>query len=473
MIFSSYEFLLFFAVVFTAYWLIPTTRPRHLLLWVASCYFYMSWNPWFILLIGLTAGIDWAVALRLEGTSDVRARKAFLTLSIVSNLLLLGVFKYANFFVENVSWLLSHLGFRVDPVILNIILPVGISFFTFQSMSYTIDVYRREIPARRSFFDFSLFVIFFPQLVAGPIVRARDFLPQLAPRKVLNATSLASGARVFAQGYFKKSFISDRISPHADAVFADPSAHASGAIWLGVVLYAIQIYCDFSGYSDMAIGCARTFGFELCENFHMPYFATNITEFWRRWHISLSTWLRDYLYIPLGGNRGTALYQRRNLMLTMLLGGLWHGASWNFVIWGGLHGIYLVVHKAFVSWRGFPGKLPNTFANKIGAVASGLFTFLLVCVTWVFFRAQTLEAAGIMLRKMFAWTNVGAMIQNPWLYVVIAFVLVAHILATFVRLGRVWRRTPLFFKTMAWTAFAVTVVLFTPLDPQPFIYFQF
>jgi alginate O-acetyltransferase complex protein AlgI len=257
-------------------------------------------------------------------------------------------------------------------------------------------------------------------------------------------------------------------------MFADPGSYSTQGVWMGVVLYAIQIYCDFSGYTDMALGCARALGFGLTKNFHMPYFATNITEFWRRWHISLSVWLRDYLYVPLGGNRGSTLFQRRNLMLTMLLGGLWHGASWNFVIWGGLHGLYLVVHKAFVTWRGGTREtLPKTAANKVGAAISCAFTFGLVCVTWVFFRAQTLEAAGVILKKMFLWTELGAAIANPWLFVVIAVVLAAHIVATFFHPSRIWHRTPLVLKSAAWTAFVVTVALFTPFDPQPFIYFQF
>lgn len=472
MIFSSFEFLFFFAVIFAAYWALPRMGMRHLFLLVGSYYFYMSWNPLFISLIILSTLVDYGVGRLLEHENRPRRRKTYLIASCTTNLGLLGVFKYANFFVENAAASLRAVGLDVDPVVLNIILPVGISFYTFQTMSYTIDVYRRVIPTERSFIDFALFVAFFPQLVAGPIVRARDFIPQLKSKRRMRVEDLTVGLRIFAQGYFKKCFISDRISPFADRVFANPTGYDTGGVWLGVVLYAVQIYCDFSGYSDMAIGCARTLGFELPVNFRMPYFSRNITEFWRRWHISLSTWLRDYLYIPLGGNRGSKWFQRRNLMLTMLLGGLWHGASWNFVVWGGLHGLYLGVHKWFVERVGGPGHQPSGARALVGGIVSGLLTFVLVCVTWVFFRAQTFEIAGIMIQKMFLFTG-GVGDVSPWLFAVIGVVLLAHIAAVTLDLDRLWRRTPLFLKTVACATFLLLVVLFTPFDPQPFIYFQF
>ncbi len=473
MIFSSFEFLIFFVIVSAIFWALRPMKWRHVLLLTASYYFYMSWNPYFISLIIISTMVDYTVGRLLEHCDDPRRRKLLLTLSVVVNLTLLGMFKYANFFVDNAIQSLNALGFRADPVLLNIILPVGISFYTFQTMSYTIDVYRGILKPTRSVVDFALFVAFFPQLVAGPIVRAKYFLPQLLTHKRFRSEDLVVGVRIFALGFFKKCFISDRISPFVDEVFADPGPFGSLVIWLAVVLYAIQIYCDFSGYSDMAIGCARMLGFHLPVNFRMPYFAKNITEFWRRWHISLSTWLRDYLYIPLGGNRGSTLFQRRNLMLTMLLGGLWHGASWNFVFWGMLHGVYLVAHKAFVGWRGESEQMPDTPRKRLGAVISGLFTFYVVCLTWVFFRAESFDVAWTMIGKMVLWSEAGPFEVSPWLYAVIALVLSAHIGASTIQLDRVWSRTPLFLKAVSWTAFVLLVFLFTPFDPQPFIYFQF
>ncbi len=473
MIFSSFEFLVFFIAIYLAFWLLPSRRWRHVLLLGASYYFYMSWNPYFISLIIISTVVDYTVGRALKHCEARKRRKVLLTSSVVVNLSILGIFKYANFFVDNVVDSLNALGFHADPVALGIILPVGISFYTFQTMSYTIDVYRGILKPSDSFVEFALFVAFFPQLVAGPIVRARYFLPQLLTHKRFNREDLAAGLRIFALGFFKKCFISDRISPFVDEVFANPDPVNSAGIWLAVVLYAIQIYCDFSGYSDMAIGCAKMLGFRLPENFRMPYFAKNITDFWRRWHISLSTWLRDYLYIPLGGNHGSMLFQRRNLLLTMLLGGLWHGASWNFVFWGMLHGLYLVIHKAFVAWRGDPDEKPATVWNRLLGVLSGLFTFYVVCLTWVFFRAQTFDVAWHMIGKMLFLTDVGQVAVNPWLYGVIGIVLAAHITASVLDLGKVWIRTPIAFKAMTWTAFALLVFLFTPFDPQPFVYFQF
>ncbi len=479
MIFSSVEFLVFFALVLTVHWAVLSLFPlafrekaRHYFLLAASFYFYMSWNAKFIILILISTFIDYLAAVYIQKTSGNARRRIALIVSLSCNLGLLGYFKYANFFLDNVNAALAGLG-QPTQFAVNVILPVGVSFFTFQSMSYTIDVYRRKIDAIHSFADFSLYVAFFPQLVAGPIVRAVDFLPQLKVVHYLRDVNVRRGINLFLVGLVKKCLVSDWLSIPADAVFNDPSGFTSTAVWVGVISYALQIYCDFSGYSDMAIGAAALLGYQLPENFNMPYLAANITDFWRRWHISLSTWLRDYLYIPLGGNRGSRLFTHRNLMLTMLLGGLWHGANWTFVVWGGMHGFALIVHKEFV--RLVPQ--PTTIPARALRTAIGIpITFLYVCVAWVFFRAQDFSTAAIMVRKMVQWDAAGVNATPSYFYVLVALVVVSHIV------GVVWwsrledRERPTIFwplHSLVYAAVIFLVILFAPHEAQPFIYFQF
>lgn len=345
MIFSSWLFAAFFLVVFTAYWSLRTRTSRHILLLVASYIFYMTWNPWLVTLIVGSTLLDYSVALGLEKLPTQRHRKLLLTASILGNLGILVLFKYADFFIVSLRTMLESAGIHTNLSTLSLILPVGISFYTFQTLSYTIDVYRREIPATRSLIDFALFVAFFPQLVAGPIVRASDFLPQLATVKRFNWDRLSSATVLFLIGLTKKVLIADNLATLVDPVFAQPERYVTRDLWIAMFCYGGQIFCDFSGYTDMAIAVARAMGFDLCENFRSPYLATSLPDFWRRWHISLSTWLRDYLYIPLGGSRFSRWLTYRNLMITMLLGGLWHGASWTFVVWGAIHGLALAVTK--------------------------------------------------------------------------------------------------------------------------------
>ena len=479
MIFSSVEFFLFFGLVLLVHWgllsLVPPRRregARQAFLLAASYYFYMSWNATFILLILASTLIDFLAALYIHKATTLRWRRFALVVSLFSNLGLLGVFKYANFFLGNLNAGLGALGHDSDFVV-HVILPVGISFFTFQSMSYTIDVYRGKLEPIKSFPDFALYVAFFPQLVAGPIVRAIDFLPQLKVVHYLRDVNVRRGINLFLVGLVKKALISDWLSIPADAVFSDPSGYSSAAVWVGVISYALQIYCDFSGYSDMAIGAAALLGYQLPENFNMPYVAANITDFWRRWHISLSTWLRDYLYISLGGNRGSKLFTYRNLMLTMLLGGLWHGASWTFVVWGGLHGLGLIVHKEFV--RHFPE--PKTSPVRALRTALGIpVTFIFVSFTWVFFRSQDFSSAAVMIRKMVAWDSAGITAPPSYFYVLVALVVFSHLIGL-----RWWRNLenrepsnwlwPL--HSVAYAAAIFLVILFAPHEAQPFIYFQF
>ncbi|MCI0459325.1 MAG: MBOAT family protein [Gemmataceae bacterium] len=358
MLFNTWLFVLFFLAVFLLYLALPRYRWQNYLLLGASYIFYGVWDWRFAALMFATTLVDWWCGLRIAASSRPRTRKAFLLLSLVSNLTALGFFKYYNFFLESLDGLLAPLGATPTGLHLHIVLPVGISFYTFQSISYTVDVYRGDCPTCHSLLDFTLFVSFFPQLVAGPIERARVLLEQVQRQRTFEEARFLSGLGLLFWGFWKKIVLADNLAALADPLFASSaSLHASEA-YLAVVAFAFQIYCDFSAYSDIARGLAKLLGFELMRNFAFPYFALNPSDFWRRWHISLSTWLRDYLYIPLGGSRGSTLLTYRNLCLTMLLGGLWHGASWNFVWWGAFHGAILCGHRLLTFRRAGPVMAP-------------------------------------------------------------------------------------------------------------------
>ncbi|EDP96862.1 MBOAT family O-acyltransferase [Kordia algicida OT-1] len=405
MIFSTSLFLVFFTIVFAVYWFVlgsikdedTKLKARIIFLLLASYYFYMSWNPIFILLILFSTVVDYIAGKKIHQSSSKKQKRLFLIISLVTNLGFLAYFKYVNFFLGTVNDV-AGTNFFVD-----VILPVGISFYTFQSMCYTIDIYYGKMKPSKDFFEFSLYVTFFPQLVAGPIVRAIDFIPQLKVNQRFKDINFQLAANYFLLGLVKKVVIADNIAKFSDPLFANPDQYGTLSSWIGVMSYSIQIYCDFSGYSDMAIGVAALLGFRLMENFNMPYNATNITVFWRKWHISLSTWLRDYLFIPLGGSRvSKKIFYYRNLMLTMLLGGLWHGASWNFVVWGGLHGAALIIHKLYKTKYSDNFKF-SKFGTSLYTVSAWVLTMIFVMVTWVFFRAQTFGDAAQVLQNMFTF----------------------------------------------------------------------
>jgi D-alanyl-lipoteichoic acid acyltransferase DltB (MBOAT superfamily) len=396
MVFNSWVFALFLVIVLALYYLLRL-RGQNLMLLAASLFFYGWWDWRFLGLLLLSTVIDYAAALGMQHyDTRPRLRRLLMLASLVSNLGILAFFKYFNFFTESAVRMLDAIGIPYTPATLQIILPVGISFYTFQTLSYTIDVYRRQLQPTRDPLLFALYVSYFPQLVAGPIERASTLLPALAAPRRVTEQHLASGVGLILVGLVKKIAVADFLAGFVTAAFTSPDAHSSIRLLIAAWAFALQIYGDFSGYSDIARGASRLMGIELMVNFRQPCFAVNITDFWRRWHISLSTWLRDYLYIPLGGSRQGTLRTYANLMTTMLLGGLWHGASWTFVIWGGLHGLYLCAHKLFVQLthrsERKPAALP-VFLRPIVTLASIILTFNLVCLTWVFFRAASLGAA--------------------------------------------------------------------------------
>jgi D-alanyl-lipoteichoic acid acyltransferase DltB (MBOAT superfamily) len=394
MLFNSWEFAVFGLVVFALYAVLAHEWQNWMLL-VASYAFYGAWDWRFLFLLTASALIDYVVGLAIDGTRDRRRQRMFLAVSISANLSILGFFKYYNFFADSLRSLLVAIGVPVGLPALSIVLPLGISFYSFQSMSYGIDVYRGELKATRNLRDYLLFVSFFPHLVAGPIMRATNLLAQVVTPRRITFKGISDGAFLIFWGLFLKVFVADNLARIANPVFASPGPYDGATVLLAVYAFAFQIYGDFAGYSTIARGLGKCFGFELTENFRLPYVSTNPSEFWQRWHISLSTWLRDYLYVPLGGNRGGTLRTFRNLALTMLLGGLWHGAAWRFVVWGGYQGALLIAYRA-ARRRAEPERAPAA-TGTLGWWLQVVVFFQLVCVGWVFFRAPTVGQALQML----------------------------------------------------------------------------
>jgi D-alanyl-lipoteichoic acid acyltransferase DltB (MBOAT superfamily) len=471
MVFNSLEFVVFLPLVLIAYFRLRH-KGQNLMLLVASYVFYGWWDYRFLALLAFTTVIDYAVGLYLGRTDDPKTRKRLLLASIVVNLAVLGFFKYFNFFVDSAGAVLENVGLSPNLPFLRVVLPVGISFYTFQSMSYAFDVYRRRLEPSQSLLDFALYVAYFPQLVAGPIERAQALLPQIThPRRRPTSGQVSSGVLLMLIGLFKKVAIADVMAPIVESAFASPEANSSVALMVGLYAFALQIYGDFSGYTDIARGVSRLMGIELMENFNQPYLSRNITAFWRTWHISLSTWLWDYLYIPLGGNRKGRFVTYRNLMLVMLLGGLWHGAAWTFVIWGGLHGLYLAIHRALGDPvpRGYQGRF-RLRSDLLPALA----TFHLVAFAWIFFRADSLANAITYVQRLFQF-RIAIPDPNSLILVTAAAVAILSI--------DLWQRNSGTHEVMlrwrpAWQGLAyagllLAVVVFSGGPVTPFIYFQF
>lgn len=410
MIFNSIEFLIFFPLVCIFYFLIPN-KYKWILLLMASYYFYMAWKPEYILLILLSTIINYFIALAMDKESIEIKRKKYLYISLVANLGILFIFKYFNFFADSINTIFNIFKVNASLPAVSLLLPMGISFYTFQTLSYTIDVYRGTTKAEKHFGIFALYVTFFPQLVAGPIERSDRLLPQFYEKHNFDYNNVTNGLKRMVWGFFKKIVIADRIAIMVNTIYNNPTNYKGLPLIIATFAFGIQIYCDFSGYSDIAIGTARVMGFRLMENFNRPYFSKYISEFWRRWHISLSSWFRDYLYIPLGGNRVKVLRSYFNLFITFLISGLWHGASWTFIIWGALHGSYLVLEKMLSPLRANLIKITKIdkvpLLHKLTQIIT---TTLLVMFAWIFFRANTISDAIYIIKNLFV--NVGE-ILNP------------------------------------------------------------
>jgi len=465
MLFNTPQFFAFLAVVLILFYASPRSWRKFVLLG-ASYFFYMSWIPKFILLLLALTAIDYTAARWIAATPAQRSRKIALVVSLAANLGLLGYFKYYNFFAANLAHLLHR---PVDSFAASIVLPLGISFHTFQSMSYVVDVYRREQEPIKNPFDYALFISFFPQLVAGPIVRAREFFADLHNWRPPTSDEVQRGLLLLILGLAKKMVMADQFAQIANGYFKDVATQPGMlTAWMGAIAFGLQIYFDFSGYTDMAIGMAALFGFHFPVNFRRPYLASSITDFWRRWHISLSRWLRDYLYIPLGGNRHGRLATYRNLMLTMLLGGLWHGASWNFAIWGGYHGALL--------------SLERMFGRKTKEQESGwtlfyplqaILTFGLVTIGWVFFRAPNLHDSLYVIRQMFSGIE-GRALMRPWIMELAFITLLLAVIEEKkhwfdkIAMGPAWA----YGLVCALLLLCVEMIGFSEA-PVPFVYFQF
>ena len=394
MLFNSLEFIIFFLIFFFSYWFIfnKNIKLQNLLILCSSYFFYAWWDWRFLILIIVSSFTDYLIGIQIENLKNKIYKKRALVLSLFVNLGILLVFKYYNFFIDNFKIVLEKMNLQTNPELINIILPIGISFYTFQTLSYTIDVYNNKISAHRDSISFFAFVAFFPQLVAGPIERAKNLLPQFLIKRKFNYDFAISGCRLILIGLFKKMVIADNISLIVDPIYSNQNDYLGFPILLATIFFAFQIYCDFSGYSDIAIGLARLLGFKLMTNFNTPYFSKSLTDFWRNWHISLSTWFKDYVYIPLGGNRISKKKMHLNILITFLLSGFWHGANWTFLIWGAIHGFGLIIEKNFYF------KLKNNFVLDSLRIFS---TFSIVCLAWIFFRSETFSDSILIFNNLF------------------------------------------------------------------------
>jgi D-alanyl-lipoteichoic acid acyltransferase DltB (MBOAT superfamily) len=474
-LFNSIEFLFFLPAVLAVYYVL-STRAQNAWLLVASYVFYGWWDWRFLGLILLSTVVDYFIGQRIAAADEESTKKRLLAVSITTNLGILGVFKYYGFFVQSFVGVLEAMGVQAHVTTLQIVLPVGISFYTFQTMSYSFDIYRGRIQPTRNFLNFALFVAYFPQLVAGPIERAHHLLPKLEAVRRIKWLDIAVGFELIVIGLFKKVAVADTLGPIVDARFADPSLSSGADLLITTYLFAFQIYGDFSGYSDIARGVSRFFGVDLMRNFNQPYLSQSITEFWRRWHISLSTWLRDYLYIPLGGNREGSFRTYQNLMTTMLLGGLWHGANWTFVVWGGLHGLYLAVHKVLL--RGHRPDIDNTPRLGVAPLIRIIVTFNLVCLTWIFFRAADLATALEILGRIVFWEGGSSQLESIKIGERIIVLVGTMVMLDWLQARRGdhaimlrWHWIP---RATGYAALLLlTLTLGNLTDEVPFIYFQF
>jgi alginate O-acetyltransferase complex protein AlgI len=474
MLFNSYTFLIFFCLVLSIYYTLPSWTGRKIFLLAASYLFYAAWNPPFIILIIFSTLAGWLFARSIDSSIQPSRKRLLLILSLVTNLGLLGFFKYGNFLLDNFTVFINTIGIKYSPAHMDIILPIGISFYTFETISYTLDVYFGKSKASCSLLDYALYLAFFPHLVAGPILRADDFIEQCRAKQPFLVSNLGWGMSLTILGLFEKVVIADgMLAPIVESLYSATGTPNFASAWGGTLAFTGQVFCDFAGYSTCSIGIALCLGFVLPLNFHFPYAAIGFSDFWRRWHISLSTWLRDYLYIPLGGNRHGQARTQLNLMVTMLLGGLWHGAAWTFVLWGGLHGLYLIGERLLTKSLGRYQiwKLPAMQAILM------LFTFVLICFTWVFFRATSLTQATTILTAMLTLSSKSATLLLDSKAILTASGVVATIL------GIHWcckdRQLEDIIGKLPWWAVSGSLALMLyaiatlPGEDRSFIYFQF
>ena len=476
MLFNTYKFFLFFTVVYGLYLKLGHKGQNRMLL-IASYIFYGSWNWRFLSLILISTIIDYYCGIQIERELTKKRSKLFLIISICSNLGILGIFKYYDFFALSFQRLTNIFGWNIEPIFLNLILPVGISFYTFQTMSYTIDIYFKKLKPTKHFFDFALYVAYFPQLVAGPIERAKHLLPQVLKPRIVTLDLFYQGAFLIFWGIFQKAFIADNLAMIVDPVFNGSGPYNGILVLVALYAFAFQIYCDFAGYSNIARGLSKCMGFDIMVNFNLPYFAKNPSDFWRRWHISLSTWLRDYLYIPLGGNKKGKLVTYRNLFITMFLGGVWHGAAMTFVVWGIYHGVLLIIYRLFKPFfEGFD-RLSKFFTRSGWEAIKIVFFFHVVTIGWLFFRANSVGDALEMMHAIifnFTWDsgldigfNLRYFVFFTWILVVVQWFQYKRI-----DLMVVYRAHPIV-RTAFYSLTALLLIVFGVIDGNEFIYFQF
>jgi len=471
-LFNSLHFLIFFPVIVVIYFLL-NHRYRWILLLAASYYFYMCWKPEYIALLLFSTLIDFYSAHYMSKTDNQRKRKLLLLLSLVTNLGMLFGFKYLNFFSASFHEVFQQFNIFRDSPVFHLILPVGISFYTFQSLTYTIDVYLKKMPPIQHVGIFCLYVSFFPQLVAGPIERSQDLLPQFTPKRVFNYERVSNGLKLMFWGFFQKIVIADNMSRFVNEVYAHPESYFGIDIALVTLFFAIQIYCDFSGYCDIAIGAAQILGIQLSANFKRPYFAHSIADFWRRWHITLTSWFRDYLYIALGGNRRSALRTKINVLITFLVSGLWHGANWTFVMWGTLHGIGFIVEKYIqLVLKRIKNATVLFFVNKTAIVI----TFLFVCFSWIFFRSASISDAFLLIKNLFFHFSINLSFDKLGIVInllLISFLFIIHFIENkhniveFISSKAWYVRWPVYYFMF------LILIGFGNFGVEQFIYFQF
>ncbi len=479
MLFNSLQFAIFFPLITALYFILPH-KFRWALLLLASCVFYMAFIPYYILILLITIIVDYIAGIYIEKASKKR-RKWYLILSIISNVGFLAFFKYFNFFNANLAGMAHFLHWNYTISSLAIILPVGLSFHTFQAMSYTIEVYRGNQKAEHHFGIYSLYVMFYPQLVAGPIERPQNLLPQFRIHHTFDYNRISDGLKLMLWGFFKKMVIADRLAIYVNEVYGHPGEYSGLPVILATYFFAFQIFCDFSGYSDIAIGAAKVMGFKLMDNFKMPYFSKTISEFWKRWHISLSTWFKDYLYISLGGNRVAKWRWQFNLFLVFIISGLWHGANWTFVLWGALHGFYLVAALWLKNIKEktnlFLSLNKHTFLKKCLDV---FITFQLAAFAWIFFRADSISNAKTLIKNMFSFSansfDINILKNSNELVYSFVFIIIleiVHLLQRKQSIIQIINKKPIALRWLALSCFVWIILLFGQFGNQHFIYFQF